>query len=315
MRGPAPLGAERRARRSRKAGAPLARAPYNPRALFPKLHPLPGLDWSVPSFGPMVALGFLLATWILARLARRYDRAPVHDPEPWAEVPIWVLIGILAGARLLYVIVELARGSEVGAEFLERPWLVLAFWRGGLVMYGGLFGGILGGYLCARKRGIPFWYGLDMGLTAGFFGLAVGRIGCFLVGDDFGRIVPPERADWPLPLVVHVPDPLPVGSLFGAANAGQALYATQLWMCFNALCLGLFGLWMLRRRRFAGQVALLLVAFYAVTRSAIESFRGDEVRGTWFGGSISTSQLISIGAGLLAVALYVQRSRSAPRMS
>lgn len=276
------------------------------------MHPaLPGvLGLRLSTFGPMVALGFLLGTWIWGRLARRYEPGPQHDPEPWSEVPIWILVGILVGARLLYVIVELSRGSEVGKSFLSQPWRLIAFWQGGLVMYGGLAGGIAGGVWCVLRRKLPAWHALDIGLVAGFFGLAVGRIGCFLVGDDYGRVVPPEHANWPFPLVVTVPDPLPERSLFGLHNAGQTLYATQLWLSFNAVCLGLLGLWLLKHRRFHGQTALLLVMAYALTRSFVEHFRGDEVRGVWFGGALSTSQLISIGAGLVALILLARRRRA-----
>jgi len=283
--------------------------------VFPTLLPWPGADFELPggfrlpAFGPMVALGFLVATWLFGRLARRYDPSPEHDPEPWAELPVWILIGILVGARALYVIVEILRDSSVGQRFVDEPWTVLFFWQGGLVMYGGLAGGILGGLLCVRRRKIPFWHGLDLGLSAAWFGLAIGRIGCFLVGDDYGQVVPEAHEDWPFPLVLHVPDPLPEDSLFGEANAGRTLYATQLWMSFNALLMGIVALFLLKRRTFYGQVALIMVAYYAVARSVIEAFRGDEIRGTWFDGAISTSQLISIGAGLGALALlFLRRS-------
>lgn len=275
--------------------------------MFPTLLELG--DFRLPAFGPMVAIGFLVGTWLFARLARRYEPGPEHDPEPWAEVPVWILVGILIGARLLYVTVEVLRDSAVGQRFVEEPWTMLFFWQGGLVMYGGLAGGITGGLLCVRRRRIPFWHGLDLGLSAAWFGLAIGRIGCFLVGDDFGRIVPAEHADWPFPLVLHVPDPLPEDSLFGAENAGQTLYATQIWMSLNALLMGFVALWLLKRRTFYGQVALVMVAYYAVARSVIEAFRGDEIRGTWFDGAVSTSQLISIGAGVAAlVLLFVRRT-------
>ena len=281
--------------------------------MFPTFLPWPGAEFELPggfrlpAFGPMVALGFLLGTWIFARLARTYDRSAAHDPEPWAEIPVWILIGILVGARMLYVIVEVARGSGVGERFTSEPWTILFFWQGGLVMYGGMFGGMLGGLLCVRRRKIPFWHALDLGLCAAWFGLAIGRIGCFLVGDDYGQIVPAEHAGWPFPFVLHVPDPLPQDSLFGDANAGQILYATQLWMSMNAFWMGFLALFLLKRRKFYGQVALIMVVYYAFARSFIEMYRGDEIRGTWFDGAISTSQLISIAAGLAALGLLFAR--------
>jgi phosphatidylglycerol:prolipoprotein diacylglycerol transferase len=201
------------------------------------------------------------------------------------------------------VVVELLKGGPTGQAYLENPWSMLAVWQGGLVMYGGTFGGLIGGAWCARRHGIPLWHAMDLGLVAGWFGLAVGRIGCLMVGDDYGSVVPERWRDLPFPITLRVPDPLPPHSLWGAENAGQVLWATQPWMTINALAIACLGLWLLGRRRYPGQVSLVIVLLYAITRSAIEAFRGDEVRGTWFGGSLSTSQLISIVSGALALAL------------
>ena len=92
-------------------------------------------------------------------------------------------------------------------------------------------------------------------------------------------------------------------------DKGQVLWATQPWMSANALLIALFGVWFLRRRRYPGQVALLIVLIYSITRFAIENFRGDAVRGTWFGGALSTSQIVSVAAGLVALALLVKNAR------
>ena len=50
----------------------------------------------------------------------------------------------------------------------------------------------------------------------------------------------------------------------------------------------------------------MLLLLYAVTRSAIEAFRGDELRGLWFGGALSTSQLIGAVAGVVVLVLLVR---------
>jgi prolipoprotein diacylglyceryltransferase len=87
---------------------------------------------------------------------------------------------------------------------------------------------------------------------------------------------------------------LPDGSLFGFHNAGQTLWATQLWMTANALLLGAIALWILSRRKWPGQITAWLLVLYPIGRFIIEEFRGDSVRGLWFGGFLSTSQLISL---------------------
>jgi phosphatidylglycerol:prolipoprotein diacylglycerol transferase len=154
-------------------------------------------------------------------------------------------------------------------------------------------------------------HALDMALVSAFFAQAIGRVGCLMVGDDFGKEVPAEYADLPFPIVVHVPDPLPEGSLFGLENAGKTLWATQTWMSLNALLLAFVALAILRRRRYTGQVTLWTVALYAVGRYTIEAFRGDAIRGLWFDGAMSTSQLISaIGGSVALVLLVMNRRRS-----
>jgi phosphatidylglycerol:prolipoprotein diacylglycerol transferase len=280
--------------------------------MHPILFELPG-GFPVRSFGVMLAAGFLLASWVFSRLVARHSEDPERDVARYAAIPVWVLIGIVAGARLMYVAVEVLKGSATGQEYLTQPWTILMVWKGGLVMYGGTFGGLLGGWWCARRHQVPIWHGTDIGLTAGWFGLAVGRIGCLLVGDDYGKIVPERWRDLPFPITLHVPDPLPPHSLFGDENVGQVLWATQPWMALNALWIALLGVWLLKRRHYPGQVALVIVLLYSITRFVIEMFRGDEVRGTWFDGAVSTSQLIAVVAALVSLALLVAlRKRRVP---
>jgi phosphatidylglycerol:prolipoprotein diacylglycerol transferase len=276
--------------------------------MHPILFELPG-GFPVRSFGVMLALGFLLGSWIFSRLVARHSTDPERDVARYSAVPVWVLIGIVVGARLMYVVVEILKGSGTGSSFLAKPWTILMVWQGGLVMYGGMFGGLVGGWLCARRHKIPIWHGTDIGLTAGWFGLAIGRIGCLLVGDDYGKVVPERFRHLPFPITLRVPDPLPAHSLFEANDKGQVLWATQPWMSANALLIALFGVWFLRRRRYPGQVALMIVLIYSITRFAIEHFRGDAVRGTWFGGSLSTSQIVSVATGLTALALLLKNLR------
>lgn len=261
------------------------------------------LGFPLRSFGLMVVLGFLLGSHIYARLGRRYSADPDLTEAGYAAVPLWILGGILLGARGMYVLVEVLQGTDVGKQYVNDPLTVFAYWEGGLVMYGGTFGGIALGLWAARRHGLRLWHALDLGMTSGFFGLAVGRVGCLLVGDDYGKVVPEGSEDLPFPLVVRVPDDLPPGSLFGEGNLGKVLWATQPWMTINAVLMGLVGLYLIRRRRYAGQVTLALLVLYSIARFIIESFRGDKLRGLWFDDTVSTSQLVSIVLGTLSLVL------------
>ncbi len=278
--------------------------------MHPILFELPG-GFKLRSFGVMVALGFILASWMFVRLAARGAKDPSAERARLEALPMWILLGIVIGARSLYVVVELCRGSETGQAYLDKPWEVLFIWQGGLVMYGGLIGAAIGGYLGTQKLGLSFWRTFDSALTAGFLGQAVGRVGCLLVGDDHGAVVPERWRHLPFPITLRVPDPLPDQSLFGLENQGQVLWATQPWMSAKALLLFALGLWLLERKRFDGQVALILLIGYAVLRYGVECFRGDSVRGLWFDGAISTSQLISLMLVVASLVLYVRRARTA----
>ena len=76
-------------------------------------------------------------------------------------------------------------------------------------------------------------------------------------------------------------------------------------MSLNALGIALVGLWLLRRRPPHGLVTGWIFIHYSITRFVIESFRGDEVRGVWFGGALSTSQLIAIPGVLVGILILV----------
>ncbi len=283
--------------------------------MHPILFTIPGVGIPLRSFGLMVVLGFLVGSHFMTRWGTRGSLDPEREGPGYQAIPVWVMIGVVLGARLMYVIVEVAGGTAVGQGFTSDPLSILFVWQGGLVMYGGAFGGLAGGWLCCRKYGIPIPHATDLGLVAGILGLSIGRIGCLLVGDDFGRVAAEAHQSLPFPIVLRVPEILPEGSLFGAENAGKVLYATQPWMTLNALALVLIGRFLLLpRRRYTGQVAAQMLLLYSIGRYTIESYRGDSIRGLWFDDTFSTSQLVSIVVFVACIVfLFVNRGRSGGR--
>jgi phosphatidylglycerol:prolipoprotein diacylglycerol transferase len=236
---------------------------------------------------------------------------------------MWVLVGAILGARLMYVIVEVSKywsgapNAEVGQSYVEAPWEILYIWKGGLVMYGGFFGAALLGLHASRKAGLRLRHALDLGLIGGFVGQGIGRWGCYLVGDDYGSIVPQRFEHLTFPLTLRVPSlewlKANPASLFEHELAGQVLWATQIWESANAFAVAGIAYLVLRKRRYAGQVSLWVFALYATFRFLTEMCRGDALRGVWFGGQISTSQLISLPVALIAFALlWLHRKRVDP---
>jgi phosphatidylglycerol---prolipoprotein diacylglyceryl transferase len=71
------------------------------------------------------------------------------------------------------------------------------------------------------------------------------------------------------------------------------LQPTQLYESFSLFVLFFGLLWVYRRRKFDGEVALIYFIAYPIIRSIIEIYRGDEIRGFLIKNVLSTSQFIS----------------------
>ena len=93
------------------------------------------------------------------------------------------MLGGLAGAKLLWVFEHLG----------EEPVFSLLFSRGGLSWFGGFAGGVLAGLVVMHRKRLPKVPVLAAATPALAAGHAIGRIGCFLVGDDYGR---PTSLPW-----------------------------------------------------------------------------------------------------------------------
>ncbi|MDP6963027.1 MAG: prolipoprotein diacylglyceryl transferase [Planctomycetota bacterium] len=231
--------------------------------MWPELFTIPFIDFPLRAFGLLVATGFIVGVAVGSKLASKYGADPKNDPEKFADVSWWVLIGVILGARLAFVLVNFD-------HYAKSPENILKIWEGGLVMYGGLIGAIVLGLVKANLVKMPKLQTLDYGLTAGFLGQAIGRLGCLAVGDDFGS---PTNMPW----AITFPDPLPQGSAFPIELSTVPVHPTQLYMSAKALSLFFLGRWLLKNKKFHGQVTAILLMAYAVLRYIIEFFRFDMV--------------------------------------
>jgi phosphatidylglycerol:prolipoprotein diacylglycerol transferase len=126
-------------------------------------------NFEITTFGLMMFLAFIVGGWVLARQFRRHG---ISDELASSMVVAAALGGIL-GAKIYYAI-------------LFRDWHLL-FDRAGLVWYGGLIGGFLSCSWLVWRNKVDFLTVADAVAPALSIGYALGRIGCFLVGDDYGR--------------------------------------------------------------------------------------------------------------------------------
>ena len=141
---------------------------------------LPGWEiFGVPisTFGIMVGIGFLVGGHMAAL---SFEKAGLTRDEAW-RVTVWCLVGGILGSKLWYAFEQLAR--DVPGDLLSH-----LFSRAGLTWYGGLLGGVIAAVLCIRVAKLPWLTVFDCAAPTLAMGQGLGRIGCFLVGDDYGRV-------------------------------------------------------------------------------------------------------------------------------
>ncbi|HEX5397610.1 MAG TPA: prolipoprotein diacylglyceryl transferase [Verrucomicrobiae bacterium] len=135
-------------------------------------------------YGVMIALAFLAGLWTATLRARREHISGEHI----ADVTLWLMVGAILGARIVYVT------TYWREEFAGRPfWDVFAIWQGGLVYYGGFIGAAVAGAVYIRWKNLPVWKTADILAPSIALGSVFGRIGCLLNGCCYGR---PTDVPW-----------------------------------------------------------------------------------------------------------------------
>jgi phosphatidylglycerol---prolipoprotein diacylglyceryl transferase len=243
-------------------GSVLAAIPYT---TFPTidLGPL-----NLRTFGLMVALGVLLGAWIAAWYAEQFG---VSRDDTY-RVATWMVLAGIVGARLTW--------AATHTDQIDSPIDVIAIWEGGIQFSGG--------FICALAVGLPFfrrwtklqrWHVLDgyaLGLT---LGLAVGRIGCYSVGEHFGRVsdfflaTRYDGGDVREPTLGDTP--LVPGTTFHNTALYEFLYLMVLFAVLGAVVLA-------ARRRGRevppGTIVGVFVLYYGITRWLSDSLRVNDER-------------------------------------
>ncbi len=143
--------------------------------MYPELFTIPGIDFTISSFGLMVAAAFLVGGWITS------VRMGEEGLEPDSTTLLYyVIFGGILGSKLYFAIdVSLRTGAPITSLLMSRS---------GITWYGGLIGATLAASLGCRIHDIPLKIFANSVAVGGAVGQAIGRVGCFLVGDDYGRV-------------------------------------------------------------------------------------------------------------------------------
>ncbi|MBA2123366.1 prolipoprotein diacylglyceryl transferase [bacterium Unc6] len=204
--------------------------------------------FAVYSYGLFLAIGIFLAMAVIKKFSR-------VSPSIVNSLSIWTVIGGIIGARLFYVFLNIA-------YYIQSPLEVFAIHKGGLVLYGGIAGGLILGFIFCKIRKLNFWQILDdvaMGLP---LGMASGRLGCFLNGCCYGK---ETQVLW----AVKYPD------ILYKVHPVQIYEALLLVFLFFVI----YGFRKAFKAKIRGDVFLLCIIFYAIIRFFMEFLRGDHPEG------------------------------------
>lgn len=135
-------------------------------------------------YGVCLALAILISYIIAVKNAPRFNiqKAAVENAL------LWLVLGGFIGARLYYVLF-----SSHWHYFWAHPLEIIAFWHGGIAIYGGILGGGAAAFIYARFKGIKLINFLNLLALVLPLGQAIGRFGNYFNQEAFGT---PTSLPW-----------------------------------------------------------------------------------------------------------------------
>ena len=242
-------------------------------------------------YGVMLMVGFLVGGWTIQRQLRSRGL----NEEAASDMVMWAVVGGIVGAKIWYVVLT----QDLGALLS----------RSVLVWYGGFVGGAAAVFFNGLRQRIPARLALDLAAPALAVGYALGRVGCFLVQDDYG--VPTS-----LPWGMKFPDGLPPSTAqrlftdFGIPIPDGviplevlAVHPTQLYEV-AAMMVAFWALWRLRNHaRGTGWLFGVYLLFAGTERFLVEFIRAKDDR---FLAGFTMAQLASIIVTIVGAAFMAR---------
>jgi phosphatidylglycerol:prolipoprotein diacylglycerol transferase len=266
------------------------------------------------SYGVLLGVSLIAGYRLVVRMAARLDQS--REDLVGNAYLVAAICGVI-GARLLYVFENRDLLEDSGSRWFDIT-------SGGVTAYGGFLGGLLGAAVYLRVKRASLAAFADACMPALALGTVLTRIGCYLYGCDFGSVLGASAPEWLKSLgtfprwqydELHVygsPAWLHHVDRYGLSRESAAslpVHPTQLYEALAGVVLLVLAIGLVRRRAFAGQVALIVAMSYGVFRFLIEYLRDDPERAYAFG--FSSAQLISLAlVPGCAVAYSVLRGRA-----
>lgn len=259
-------------------------------------------------YGVIIAAGFLLAVSFGLWKAPKFGL----NPDDIVDAIFYVVPSAIIGARLYYVIFNpsVCYTADGSFSFVR----MIAFWDGGLAIYGGVIATVISALIFCKVRKMDFWSGMDITAYGLLIGQLIGRWGNFVNVEAYGSVT-----DLPWRMCSEsIANELWSKGLLDSQEAYQSILDgtlgvhptflyESLWNLLGFILLVLI-MWKWGRK-FNGQMFLSYVIWYGLGRAAIEGLRTDSL--FFFGSSIRTSQMLGIVSAVAGIALFVVRLKTA----
>ena len=240
---------------------------WNPERVF-TIGPL-----SIHYYGLIIAVGLILAVVYGWRRSKQFG----IRPDDITDGVLWIVPLAVVCARLYYCIFQ-------WEEYADNPISILYIWKGGLAIYGGIIGAVIGVCIFAAVKSIKLPALLDVVALGCLIGQCIGRWGNFFNREAFGEIT-----DSFLKMGLY-------NTKTGMVEYHHPTFLYEsLWNLAGFAALHFLS----KRRKYDGQIALGYVAWYGLGRAMIEGLRTDSL----YLGSIRVSQLLAAVSCLAAVAV------------
>lgn len=254
-------------------------------------------DTKVYWYGIFIASAYLLGLFLTIHLVKELNkvRDTKINPDLYYDVLVYIMIFSIIGARLYYVIFDFQ-------DYKDNLKSIFEIWNGGLAIYGGIIGGTLSVlWFCKRKKLNFFDFGEAM-LPGLALGQAIGRWGNFVNREAYGRYTDNLFAMRILKDQAQVVTPELNDKLI-TINGYEYIqvHPTFLYESFMNLINCLVLIYVLKHRKFRGQVIANYMIIYGITRTITEGLRVDQLQLD----GLPISRILSMLLIIVGIGMYI----------
>ena len=214
----------------------------------------------------IILSGFLLGLFFVYKTC---EKRGVKKDNVW-DIALFGLIFGIIGARIYYVLFALDEFDSIADMF--------KVWNGGLAIYGGIIGALLGGLTVAKIQKMEIMPVLDIAMVGFLIGQGIGRWGNFMNQEAYG-----SPTDLPWRMMSEGTDNIGVHPCF---------FYESMWCLLGFVLLHFYGKY---KQKYSGQIFFMYLVWYGFERTVVEGLRTDSLYLPFqiFGADIRVSQVLS----------------------